>query len=365
MQIWTRFLRSLQCTMRVAKSSTRRPERRYQPLLECLENRLVPSGFSSITGNFNGTAIPANDSLWFSSVAKVQGLGTAPATIHIINQSISFDANGTSYQYAVPDTTLTLSPSATTAATAFSDATNSWTTNVPARFSGNTFLSGLAVPLPNGLPGGIHNVTWQLAATTDTAGLKVNWQWAAAAYSTFSSDQATLAIKAVDDNHFAPYTNSDHAGTPEDFKPYVVGGATGGGGSNFTGSYSATGTFAPSVASSITGFVVNDANNTGIAGIQITLTGTTLQGQSVTLTTFTDQNGLFQFNNLSAGTYSLREELPSTITDDQNTVGSAGGVSSQDEFTGITLNSGINATGYTFGDVFAGSSGGGGGGGGS
>jgi len=50
------------------------------------------------------------------------------------------------------------------------------------------------------------------------------------------------------------YKNSDHAGTPENFKTFVVGGATGGGGSNFTGSYSATGScaLAPDGSSSIT-----------------------------------------------------------------------------------------------------------------
>ena len=35
-------------------------------------------------------------------------------------------------------------------------------------------------------------------------------------------------------------TNGDQAGTPENVKQYVVGGARGGGGSNFTGSYSST-----------------------------------------------------------------------------------------------------------------------------
>lgn len=37
-----------------------------------------------------------------------------------------------------------------------------------------------------------------------------------------------------------PFPNSDHAGTPECWKSFVVGGAHGGGGSTFTGSYSGT-----------------------------------------------------------------------------------------------------------------------------
>jgi hypothetical protein len=39
--------------------------------------------------------------------------------------------------------------------------------------------------------------------------------------------------------------NSDHAGTPENFKPFVIGGARGGGGSNYTGLYSGTGKVTP------------------------------------------------------------------------------------------------------------------------
>jgi hypothetical protein len=49
-------------------------------------------------------------------------------------------------------------------------------------------------------------------------------------------------VKPVDDTKAsASYQNFDHAGTPESFKPYVIGGAMGGGGSNYTGSYSGTG----------------------------------------------------------------------------------------------------------------------------
>jgi hypothetical protein len=44
----------------------------------------------------------------------------------------------------------------------------------------------------------------------------------------------------VDDKNASQYNNSDQAGTPENFKQFVIGGARGGGGSNYTGSYSGT-----------------------------------------------------------------------------------------------------------------------------
>jgi len=64
------------------------------------------------------------------------------------------------------------------------------------------------------------------------------------AYTSFDTDYNALGVKPVDDNKASQYQNSDHAGTPENFKMFVIGGATGGGGSNYTGSYSATGSCA-------------------------------------------------------------------------------------------------------------------------
>lgn len=95
-----------------------------------------------------------------------------------------------------------------------------------------------------GLPGGINPVTWQGSFSTDTPGVEVNWKWAAAVYTGFSSDYNALGVKPVDDNTASIYKNSDHAGTPENFRSFVTGGARGGGGSNFTGGYSGTSSLA-------------------------------------------------------------------------------------------------------------------------
>ena len=85
---------------------------------------------------------------------------------------------------------------------------------------------------------------------TDKPGVKVNWQWSAAVYTQFSTDPAALMAKPSDtaSTQSTFYSNSDHAGTPEAFKRSVVGGARGGGGSNYTGSYSSTGSVTPEVA---------------------------------------------------------------------------------------------------------------------
>src|SRR5262249_38591848 len=102
------------------------------------------------------------------------------------------------------------------------------------------FLTGVPYYAAAGLPGGIKNVKVSGRMEVDRPGISINWQWAAGVYSAFSTDLTSLGVKPVDDNQKSAYQNSDHAGTPEAFKSSVVGGATGGGGSNYTGSYSAT-----------------------------------------------------------------------------------------------------------------------------
>ena len=208
-----------------------------------------PPGTSSIASNFNGTAIPAGDSVWFSSVLKASGLETSPVRIFLRAASVQFTASGVSYQLPVPDATITFSPSATAATTAFDSNKKEWITTVPSSgLAGNTFLSGLTFIVPaGGLPGGINPVTFSGTFYTDTSGVSLHWQWAAAVYTAFSADYRTIGVKPVDDNSASVYQNSDHAGTPEAYKSFVTGGARGGGGSNYTGSYSATASVTPVV----------------------------------------------------------------------------------------------------------------------
>ncbi|MFO0806218.1 MAG: carboxypeptidase regulatory-like domain-containing protein [Gemmataceae bacterium] len=295
---------------------------RFQPALDNLEDRTTPT-VSAITGNFNGTAIAAGNVLWLSSVAKVSNVPATGAIVHVGDQTVSFTANGVPYSIAVPDSTLTLSPGTTNADTA-TNADGSWSMASPRTFSGNVFLSGVAVPLPSGLPGGIKNVTWSGDFVTNAAGVKVNWQWAGAAYSNFGATNAdVLGVKAAD-NGDSTYMNADHAGTPENFKSFVRGGATGGGGSNFTGSLSATKSVIPEVGNvnppvevspaGISGFV-RDRFAMPQAQVLLTLTGTDDRGQTVSVQTYTDSNGRYEFINLRPGTYTITETPPDLSAD--------------------------------------------------
>lgn len=195
---------------------------------------------STIASNFNGTAIAAGRTLWFNAVCTVTGLGAQPVTVHVDQSTISYSVSGSPVTITVPESDITLTPGGAELATASVTGSGTWLVDSPSGLSGNYFMSGVAVPLPAGLPGGINPVTWSARFSTTASGLTVKWKWAAAVYTTFGGTLASLGVKPVDDNSASSYQNSDHAGTPESYKSFVTGGARGGGGSNFTGSYSGT-----------------------------------------------------------------------------------------------------------------------------
>jgi len=204
--------------------------------------------FSSITGNFDGSAIPAGTYVWFSSVLQADGLGGAPVRIFLRDSRITFTANELPIDLRVPDATITFSPAVSAATTTFDPARNEWFITVPSNTNRHAFLSGLAFLVPMaGIPGGHDPVTWQGSFYTDTPGVSLRWKWAGAPYSAFSRDYRTLGVKPIDGMFANPYPNADNAGTPEFYKGYLLGGAGSGGGAKYVGSYSPTGFVTPVV----------------------------------------------------------------------------------------------------------------------
>jgi hypothetical protein len=203
---------------------------------------------TAIKSDFNGTPIAAGDFLWFNSVVKVSGLSSNPTTIGFTG-SIAFTAKGTPYVVSVPSAIINFSPAVAVATTAFCD--GRWVTTLP-KSGGNVFLTGVPLEAPaGGFPGGIKDVTWRGVFYSLTPGLKIQWKWAAAVYHdpNFDTDYNALGVKPVDGDKLSAYRNSDHAGTPENFKRDLIAGADGGGGSNYTGGYSGTEASVPTNAS--------------------------------------------------------------------------------------------------------------------
>jgi hypothetical protein len=204
---------------------------------------------STNASNFDGTSINGGSYIWFNANFTASGIPKTGATIFFQNSTIQFTADQT-YSVAVPSAQITFSPNVACASTYFDGQT--WMTTVPISGSDEIFLSGVAFPVPfsfakvNGKVTG--PVTWQGTFSSTTAGMSINWKWGAAVYTTFTTDYNQLAIKPTHSKACgAMYNNGDHAGTPEGvdynnqpWKQFLVGGARGGGGSNWTGGWSGT-----------------------------------------------------------------------------------------------------------------------------
>jgi hypothetical protein len=195
---------------------------------------------SSNSSNFNGTAIPGGDYIWFNANFAISGSVKDGTTLNLTQANVAFTADGVKYSLPAPNAVVTFSASASCISTTFDNNTQTFHTIVPLSGSDEIFLDGLAYPVPSGgLPGGINPIVWTGNFSSNASGLSIQWKWGAAVYTQFSTDYNAIGVKPSHTNACA-YNNSDHAGTPENFKNYVIGGARGGGGSNWTGSWSGT-----------------------------------------------------------------------------------------------------------------------------
>jgi hypothetical protein len=250
---------------------------------------------STISANFNSTPIPGGSSIWFTSALTPAGQLTNPGSgpmgaVYVEDFSVSFTANGTTYNCYnhSPVNIINFSSSTTIPQVTFYQSSNSWITNVPTGLQRNVFLAPCILYVPHDLPGGIQPVTWTMTFKSDST-QPIVWQWGAAVYSQFPPAQEAgcgsgcigggetgtrfdeVGAKAADDvpnqycvnptgDPFQPGTGTttcsapygDPSGTPEGvntsnqpWKQFLIGGATGNGGSNWTGTQSPTASCTP------------------------------------------------------------------------------------------------------------------------
>jgi MBG domain-containing protein len=199
---------------------------------------------SCLNSDFRNVAVPGGSFLWFNSIFKVKDVTKQKITISFFQSSVQFqytDASNhvVSVNQAMPDAKIVIDPSVTIASTTFDAVNNVWITTVPFDLDDAAFLTGLPWLVPaGGIPADIEPVSWCGTFASDTAGVDIGWRWAAAAYSSFSSDNNVLGVKPMLTGHDNPGANRDLAGTPENFKQFVIPGARGKGGKNYTGTYS-------------------------------------------------------------------------------------------------------------------------------
>jgi hypothetical protein len=220
------------------------------------------SGGTAVHYDTNLPDIQKGNFIWFNAVVNnVNGLpsggNAAQVKLYLTNSTISFTANGIPYNVSVPNAVVTFnSASLSSGAKTTYDLTNGrWSTAVAKTgLTGNTFVTGVAFPVPADFPTGIQNVAWSTSFSTDTPGITLQWQWGAAVYSSFSTTYATtspsnsnvLVVNAEDGT--ADANGTDPAGTPETYKASVIFGATGGGLTNYTGYLTSGAGVVPTVA---------------------------------------------------------------------------------------------------------------------
>jgi hypothetical protein len=121
--------------------------------------------------------------------------------------------------------------------------------------------------------------------------------------------------------------------------------------------------FGEVLPSSLSGYVYDDSNGNGsmdsgeqgLSGVTVTLTGVDDTGKSVDVSTTTDSNGHYSFDNLRPGTYSLYETEPSGYTKGKDSDGNLGGTVGTAQITSISVNSGDDGQNYDFAEVKGGS----------
>jgi SdrD B-like domain len=176
----------------------------------------------------------AAPTVWVHAQFEPTGVPTTTSST-VQFTGVSFVLNGISYP--MPDGTVNFDPNApATSTTTFSGSPGRWTTTINPNFiSDENFFVGAAIPVDAAIAGG-GKATIRFTTQTDDTGLSFSWQWSAAVYTYWPSDWNQAKIQ--------PYHgNGLHADTPTNtqVQKSLIQGPRGGGGSNFTGSWSATG----------------------------------------------------------------------------------------------------------------------------
>jgi hypothetical protein len=96
---------------------------------------------------------------------------------------------------------------------------------------------------------------------------------------------------------------------------------------------------------------VRDANEFGIAHVNVILTGQTILGQPVSQVATTDTFGFYQFTGLSTGNYTLTEVHPNVFLKGKDHLGTLGGVKTVGKFSNIFVPIAATGVSYDFGEL--------------
>jgi len=198
---------------------------------------VIPPSGTAIAGSpvsWNGFNAPAGSVVWINAhIHGSHGIPTnAITTVDFTGVTLVVDG----VTYAIPNGQIVFNPAASTPTTVV-NADGSWTTTVSPTFSDDIFFDGQAVPVDANLENGGHgntSSTFSFTTNASASGLSFQWQWSAAVYTSWPGNAAA---------NIEPVHANLQAGAPQNgaVQADLIQGPRGGGGSNFTGSWSGTG----------------------------------------------------------------------------------------------------------------------------
>lgn len=264
--------------------------------------------------DFNGTKAPSASSAWLNIHTKLDKTDLVNSGDYLLftGGAISFKgitSTPTVTNLAIPNGKIVADNTVSTPITNYDLGTGTWITRVPPGFStSDIFIAGAIITSSTGFQVGAGKAS-TLAGyfVSNRPAFKQSWFYGIGVYQpsfNYSSIGSPGQVTAVG--------GGDKAGTPLPEKANLVAGGSGGGGSNFTGSYSSTDSYTTCQQTGCNlsiSFQESDAScfggNNGSATVNVTggtpifayfLNGNIVQQSA---------NRTYIFNGLSAGTYNL------------------------------------------------------------
>jgi Tfp pilus assembly protein PilX len=191
----------------------------------------------SMDKDFSSSTINAGYYIWFNATFSINGIPATGSSQDFTGATISFSTKTKSYNLTLPNAKIIYSPTATSATTTFDTACNAWRTTAPV--TNNTiFLTGMYFIVPANFGTIQDDVTLSGTFSSPDVNQYITWNWGAAVYTQFNTNYSSVAVNSMN------ISGGDLAGTPEGtvllllpIKNYVVSGATGNGGTDYTGEH--------------------------------------------------------------------------------------------------------------------------------
>ena len=198
---------------------------------------IPPSGTVMGATSWNSFSAPSSAVVWLNLHLQLQSTPSTTTKTTVALTGGTFVVNSTTY--GIPDGYLIFDPTApatpTTSFNASQGPNGAWTTTFnPSNLSDEIFINGAAIPVSSNITNSSQaNISFTTDSTDNT--LKFQWQWGAAVFTYWPNNNSANILP----NH----VNGLQAGTPQNatVQQSLIGGPRGGGGSNYTGSWSATG----------------------------------------------------------------------------------------------------------------------------